>query len=326
MLKAFALLIARVLFALRCAPMFLRRHVWPLVFALLLSLLVGAVTLLAVIMAAPKPLTSDADASPLGTFISANGTTANGWSVAGASGPQIVNDGGVLEGRNAAASALVNVRGADPSVAADLVTLGYANSHYSEGGAITLTGDLAGSGAATIDASVVRLEGYPLSTTAPTGAALLAWDGGVWGPTNAPQNLATVTFAAEVNNNDAGPSDAAAPFVINWTAGQKQEVFLTGNATFSFTAPPGPANLILRVIQSGAGGNLVTWPAAVKWVNSTPPTLSTTTNAIDIVAFYYNGTNYFGVLSPNFGWNGDITGPASRYAANDNATRKAAGL
>ena len=54
MLKAFALLIARALFALRCAPMFLRRHVWPLVFALLLSLLVGAVTLLAVIMARPS--------------------------------------------------------------------------------------------------------------------------------------------------------------------------------------------------------------------------------------------------------------------------------
>jgi len=136
----------------------------------------------------------------------------------------------------------------------------------------------------------------------------------------------TLVFAFEVNNNDAGPSDAAAPFVINWTAGQKQEVFLTGNATFSFIAPTGPANLILRVIQSGAGSNLVTWPGTVKWVNSTPPTLSTAANAIDIVAFYYNGTNYFGVLSPNFGWNVDFGDLASRYAVNDNGTRKAAGL
>ena len=111
----------------------------------------------------------------------------------------------------------------------------------------------------------------------------------------------TVAFASEVNNNDAGPSDGAAPFNINWTAGQKQEVFLTGNPTFTFTAPPGPSNVILRLIQSGAGSNVVTWPASVKWNGSVPPTLSTAVNAIDICTFYWNGTNYFGACLFNFG-------------------------
>jgi hypothetical protein len=133
----------------------------------------------------------------------------------------------------------------------------------------------------------------------------------------------TVAFQNEVNNNDAGPSDGAAPFNINWTSGQKQVVFLTGNATFTFTAPPGPSNITLRLIQSGAGSNLVTWPATVKWATSTPPTLSTAVNAIDICSFYWNGTNYFGVCSLNFGWNVDLDLP-SRYAANDNAWRMVA--
>jgi hypothetical protein len=45
-----------------------------------------------------------------------------------------------------------------------------------------------------------------------------------------------------------------------------------------------------------------TFTSNVKWAGSTPPTLSTGANAVDILTFYYDGTtNYYGVASLNFG-------------------------
>jgi hypothetical protein len=102
-------------------------------------------------------------------------------------------------------------------------------------------------------------------------------------------------FAAEYDNGNSGTA-----ITINWGNGNKQKVTLTANCTFTFTAPSGTCNLILRLIQDATGGRTVTWPAIVKWVNGTAPTLSTAANAVDIVSFYYNGTNYYGTYSLNF--------------------------
>jgi len=56
--------------------------------------------------------------------------------------------------------------------------------------------------------------------------------------------------------------------------------------------------LVLK--QDGTGSRLATWPAAVLWPDGTAPTLSTGANDIDIVSFYYDGTNYFGNSSKDF--------------------------
>jgi len=103
-------------------------------------------------------------------------------------------------------------------------------------------------------------------------------------------------FDAEVDNGNSGATKT-----IDWTAGNKQKITLTGNCTFTFTAPSGPANLILRLIQDGTGSRTITWPATVKWPEATAPTLTTTAAGIDIVAFYWDGTNYFGQASLAFG-------------------------
>lgn len=106
----------------------------------------------------------------------------------------------------------------------------------------------------------------------------------------------TAYFDSEVDNGDSGATDT-----IDWTKGNKQKSTLTNNCTFTFTAPGGQCNLILRLIQDATGSRTVTWPAAVKWPSGTPPVLTTTANAVDIVAFFYNGTNYYGVANLNFG-------------------------
>lgn len=111
-------------------------------------------------------------------------------------------------------------------------------------------------------------------------------------------NVAVLTADGEFNNGNSG---AAA--TINWNSGNDQTITLTANCTFTFTAPTlgGAGKFLFRITQDGTGNRLATWPASVKWVNQTPPTLTGAANATDIVSFYWNRTNYWGTYSPNFG-------------------------
>lgn len=103
-------------------------------------------------------------------------------------------------------------------------------------------------------------------------------------------------FDAEYNNGNSGTAKT-----LSWRNGNKQKVVLTGNCTFTFSAPGGACNLVLKLVQDATGGRTVVWPAAVKWaLAGTAPVLSTGANAIDIISFYYDGTNYYGVASVNF--------------------------
>lgn len=89
--------------------------------------------------------------------------------------------------------------------------------------------------------------------------------------------------------------------VIDWTVNQKQKVTITGTSiTCNFTNPPGPCNLMLKVIQGDGSDVIGTWDSDIKWPSNTPPTLSTANGAVDIISFYFDGTNYYGVGSLNF--------------------------
>ena len=88
---------------------------------------------------------------------------------------------------------------------------------------------------------------------------------------------------------------------IDWKLGNKFFfTFGNQNDTFTFTAPSNPCSIILVLKQYSTGGKLATWPGTVKWPGGVAPTLSTGNNAVDIIAFYYDGTNYFGVDSLDF--------------------------
>jgi len=105
-----------------------------------------------------------------------------------------------------------------------------------------------------------------------------------------PQFNEEAVFGSEVDNGNSSTADT-----IDWTAGNKQKSTLTGNVTFTFSPEPsGPCNLILKLIQDATGSRTVTWPADVKWPGGTAPTLTTTASAIDIVSFYYDGTDFYG--------------------------------
>lgn len=105
----------------------------------------------------------------------------------------------------------------------------------------------------------------------------------------------TVFFAEETDNGNSGTADT-----INWNNGNKQKSTVTDDVTYTFTAPAGPCNLTLRLVVGASPPHTITWPATVKWPGGTAPTLSTTENDVDVISFYYDGTNYYGDFSQDF--------------------------
>lgn len=92
----------------------------------------------------------------------------------------------------------------------------------------------------------------------------------------------------EVDDGNSGTADT-----IDWTTGNFHKSTMTGNCTYTFTAPTGPTTLILKLIQDATGSRTATWPGTVLWPGGTAPTLSTAGNSVDIISMYYDGTNYY---------------------------------
>jgi hypothetical protein len=109
------------------------------------------------------------------------------------------------------------------------------------------------------------------------------------------ETISVAGFFSEYDNGSSGSSKT-----IDWNNGNKQKMLLTAApCTVSFTNPPSPCNLLLKLTQDTGGSFTVTWPS-MKWVGAAAPTLSTAAGSVDIVALYFDGTNYWGQASLNF--------------------------
>ena len=89
---------------------------------------------------------------------------------------------------------------------------------------------------------------------------------------------------------------------IDWGLGNHFDfTFGAFNETFTFTAPDNPGVYTLSLKQDSVGSRTATWPGTVKWPGGTAPTLTTTaTTGYDIIAFRYDGTNYYGTSTLDF--------------------------
>jgi len=114
----------------------------------------------------------------------------------------------------------------------------------------------------------------------------------------------TATFDAE-----GAPVHSGTGLTIDWTTGNKQDVTLLAAqsdvTSISFTDPVGPCNLLLKVVQNATTPRTLTgWPAGggteVYWQGGTAPTLTATIDAVDIISFYFDGTDYYGSFSLDF--------------------------
>ena len=96
---------------------------------------------------------------------------------------------------------------------------------------------------------------------------------------------------------------------INWSLGNKYHLLMENNSTVTFaTNPINPCNLLLKVAQGNGGSKIITCAVTsgtIYWagggvLNTDEPTLTTTDDKTDILTFYFDGTNYFGVASLDF--------------------------
>jgi len=95
---------------------------------------------------------------------------------------------------------------------------------------------------------------------------------------------------AEVDDGNSGNSKT-----IDWSAGFFHKLTVTGSpAVLTFSNPSAGKRYLLKCIQGSGGTKTITWPASVKWPAGTAPTLSTTAGKVDIMQFYYDGTNFYG--------------------------------
>lgn len=171
-------------------------------------------------------------------------------------------------------------------------TYGFAGSST-----ITTAATVSISGAPVAGTNATITNSYALRVEAgATALVSLALTGALTLGNNVISGVKTLTFNGEIDDGNSSTADT-----IDWSTGQKHKSTMTGNCTYTFTAPAGPCNLLLKLIQDGTGSRLATWPATVKWAGGAAPTLTTTaTTGTDIVSFYYDGTNYWGAASANF--------------------------
>ena len=95
---------------------------------------------------------------------------------------------------------------------------------------------------------------------------------------------------------------------VDFGVSNKASIEMDGNITsLQLIPPPGSASLILRLTQDGTGSRTVAiWAGSdgtvLKWAGGTTPTLTTTANKSDIIAFYYDNSTkeFYGQASLNF--------------------------
>lgn len=99
-------------------------------------------------------------------------------------------------------------------------------------------------------------------------------------------------------------SPTANAIALDWNTGNGQAITLTGatgTVTVTLSNPKAGAVYLIKVSQSSTIARNITWPATVKWSGSVLPTITTVLNAIDTVALFYDGTNYYANISQNYG-------------------------
>jgi hypothetical protein len=88
---------------------------------------------------------------------------------------------------------------------------------------------------------------------------------------------------------------------IDWRKSNIQTLALSDTVTVTFTAPPNYCHLTLKIVHANNTTVFpITWPATVKWAGGTAVTPTATANAVDIVSFLYDGTNYYGMFGNDF--------------------------
>jgi len=145
-----------------------------------------------------------------------------------------------------------------------------------------------------------------------TGTGTTAWSNTITSPTIAGATLSGAVVGGDqimsaVTHKDYAETCAENAAVtgtvsIDLNNGNVHSVTLTGNATLTFDNPVATgdsSSFTLIVKQDGTGSRTITWPGSVAWAAATAPTLTTTANKFDVLAFTTvdGGTRWFGFVA-----------------------------
>ncbi|MEY4956668.1 MAG: hypothetical protein RL409_925, partial [Gemmatimonadota bacterium] len=100
----------------------------------------------------------------------------------------------------------------------------------------------------------------------------------------------TLQFNSVIDDGNTSTADT-----IDFSTGQYHKSTMTGNCTFTYTAPAGPCVLQHEIYQDGTGSRVMTLPATVKWpanYSASDKLLSTAINSRDLLILRWNGTDY----------------------------------
>ena len=102
-------------------------------------------------------------------------------------------------------------------------------------------------------------------------------------------NSGVIGFPSETAHGNSGSTHT-----IDWNAGQHQSITLTATCTLTFTAPTlGPGSFTLKVTEDGTGGWALVYPGTVRAPGGVVPAITTTANAVNILAIYWDGSVYY---------------------------------
>lgn len=99
--------------------------------------------------------------------------------------------------------------------------------------------------------------------------------------------LKTLAYNSEIDDGNSSTAQT-----IDFSTGSLHKSTLTGNVTYTLTAPPAMTAVQLRVVQDGTGGRTVTWPGSVLWDKGYAPQFADGPSVETIIGGYYDGTNY----------------------------------
>jgi hypothetical protein len=145
-------------------------------------------------------------------------------------------------------------------------------------GAATLTGILKGNGTSAFTA-----------VTAPSGTIVGTTDT----QTLSAKTLTNPTVTNYVETPYSANSSTA--ITLDLTNGTVQIITLTGNATITMPTATSGKSFVMMLKQDGTGSRTVTW-STVKWAGGTAPTITSTASRLDLLSFFADGTNWYGVV------------------------------
>jgi len=131
--------------------------------------------------------------------------------------------------------------------------------------------------------------------TGTTGTLSVARGGtGVTSSTGSGNNVLSVNPTLTNPNYSAQTLTDAATIAWNTNSGSVATVTIGATRTMGSPSNLQVGTYVLHVIQGGAGGFNITWPAVFKWPGGAAPVLSTAAGARDVISFISDGTNLYG--------------------------------